>query len=55
MAEVSLSTIQLKLDTSNEPDPLCFCSPGENAERPCEAQSGNLPTLGAKEFGEERR
>lgn len=37
MAEVSLSIIQLKLDTSNELNPLWFCSPGGDAEKPCEA------------------
>lgn len=35
--EVSLSIIQLKLDTSYVLDPLWFCSPGGDAERLCEA------------------
>lgn len=34
--EVSLSAIQLKLDTSYVLDPLCFCNPGGDAERSCE-------------------
>lgn len=53
--EVSLSVIQLKLDTSYLLDPLCFCThPGGDAERSCEAQSGNLATPGVREFGKER-
>lgn len=52
--EISLSVIQLKFDTSYVLDPLWFCSPGGDAERLCEAQSGNLAALGVRECAKER-